>query len=167
MTHRIVTADYANAVHAGAVLTLLEQYATDPMGGGVPLSQTARATLIPHLRAFPGALSVLAFDGDSPVGLVNAFTGFSTFRALPLLNIHDVFVMPAWRRSGLALEMFAHLEQVARELGCCKLTLEVLDGNEAARGLYRMLGFRPYTLDPAAGAALFLEKTLAPEVSHA
>jgi ribosomal protein S18 acetylase RimI-like enzyme len=56
--------------------------------------------------------------------------------------------------------MFAEVEVIARERGACKLTLEVLDGNAAARALYQRLGFTAYQLDPAMGQAQFLHKWL-------
>jgi ribosomal protein S18 acetylase RimI-like enzyme len=57
--------------------------------------------------------------------------------------------------------MFAEVELIAKERGACKLTLEVLDGNAAARALYQRLGFTAYQLDPAMGQARFLHKWLA------
>ena len=48
----------------------------------------------------------------------------------------------------------------ARQLGCCKLTLEVLSNNRRALAAYERAGFAPYVLDPAAGQALFLQKLL-------
>ena len=42
---RVVRADYANPVHAAAVVMLLDAYASDPMGGGEPLSEFAKAKL--------------------------------------------------------------------------------------------------------------------------
>ena len=56
--------------------------------------------------------------------------------------------------------MLAKVEEVARARGCCKLTLEVLSNNEAAKSAYRRCGFSDYQLDPNAGSALFWEKTL-------
>ena len=56
--------------------------------------------------------------------------------------------------------MLGWAEQRARELGCCKLTLEVLSNNTRALAAYERAGFAPYVLDPAAGHALFLQKTL-------
>ncbi|PKL74134.1 MAG: GNAT family N-acetyltransferase, partial [Candidatus Melainabacteria bacterium HGW-Melainabacteria-1] len=55
------------------------------------------------------------------------------------------------------------VEDIARRLGCCKMTLEVLEGNAVAVNLYRSLGFRNYELDPAMGRAYFLEKKLPQE----
>ena len=53
-----------------------------------------------------------------------------------------------------------NLEAMARQRGCCKLTLEVLEGNHGARRAYLDFGFEGYQLDPAMGQALFFEKKL-------
>ena len=81
MSHpiRVVRADYANPVNAAALVMLLDAYASDPMGGGEPLSDFAKAQLVPALAARPQAYSVLAFasaDDSVPVGLVNCIEGF-------------------------------------------------------------------------------------------
>jgi ribosomal protein S18 acetylase RimI-like enzyme len=52
------------------------------------------------------------------------------------------------------------VERRARELGCCKLTLEVLDRNERALGAYASFGFARYTLQEGAGEAIFMTKPL-------
>jgi ribosomal protein S18 acetylase RimI-like enzyme len=53
-----------------------------------------------------------------------------------------------------------HAEAEARRRGCCKLTLEVLSENHAAKASYRAFGFDDYTLDPTTGHALFWQKEL-------
>jgi GNAT superfamily N-acetyltransferase len=156
----IVRVDYADPTHAAALVGLLDSYARDPAGGGKALSDFARANLISQLAARPFIFSVLAFDGDAPVGLINAIEGFSTFACRPLVNVHDVVVLPGHRGRGIAAQMFAEIEAIARERGACKLTLEVLDGNASARALYQRLGFAAYQLDPAMGNAQFLHKWL-------
>ena len=157
----VVRARYADPAHAAALLDLLDAYARDPAGGGEPLSDFARDHLIGELAARPFMFSVLAFDGDTPVGLINAIEGFSTFACRPLVNVHDVVVAASHRGRGLAARLFAEVEAIARERGACKLTLEVLDGNASARALYQRLGFTAYQLDPAMGHAQFLHKWLA------
>ena len=157
----LVRARYANPAHAAALLDLLDAYARDPAGGGEPLNDFARDHLIAELAARPFMFSVLAFDGGTPVGLVNAIEGFSTFACRPLVNVHDVVVTSSHRGRGIAARMFAEVETIARERGACKLTLEVLDGNASARTLYQRLGFTAYQLDPAMGHAQFLHKWLA------
>jgi ribosomal protein S18 acetylase RimI-like enzyme len=91
---------------------------------------------------------------------VNRFEGFSTFACQPLVNVHDLAVMPAYRGQGIAESMLALVERIARERGACKLTLEVLPGNVRAVRLYQRLGFANYQLDPAMGHAEFLQKYL-------
>jgi ribosomal protein S18 acetylase RimI-like enzyme len=56
--------------------------------------------------------------------------------------------------------MLVLVEQLARERGACKLTLEVLSGNQPAQRLYARVGFAGYQLDPAMGDARFLQKWL-------
>ena len=156
----VVRARYADPAHAAALIDLLDHYARDPAGGGAPLGDFARANLVGELAARPFVFSVLAFDNDTPVGLVNAIEGFSTFACRPLVNVHDVVVRASHRGRGIAARMFAEVETIARERGACKLTLEVLQGNAAARALYERLGFAAYQLDPAMGHAQFLQKWL-------
>ena len=146
-----------------ALVSLLDAYAQDPMGGGEPLSEFAKAHLVAELAKRPQAFSVLAFrgpEGDLPVGLVNCIEGFSTFACKPLINVHDVAVLPAYRGQRVAEKMLALVEQIARERGACKLTLEVLQGNVGALKLYQRVGFSNYQLDPAAGHAQFFQKLI-------
>lgn len=160
---RVTQADYANPVHAAALVMLLDAYASDPMGGGEPLSDFAKGHLVPSLAARPQAYSVLAFasaDDSVPVGLVNCIEGFSTFKCKPLVNVHDVAVLAGYRGQRIGEQMLALAEAIARERGACKLTLEVLSGNTGAEKLYRRVGFAYYELDPAMGQAGFMQKWL-------
>ena len=158
MPLEVIRADYADRRHAAAIVGLLDAYAQDPMGGGRPLPAHVHERLVPGLAATPGALTLLALEGAAFVGLVNAFAGYSTFIARPLLNLHDVFVRPDHRGRGIARRLLQAAEAVARDRGCGKLTLEVLSGNTAAQQLYRALGYAPYALDEAAGDARFWQK---------
>ena len=157
---RILQANYSDAFHAHAIVALVDAYAQDPAGGGAPLSDFAKANLVRELAKRPQVFSVLAFDGSAPVGLVNCIEGFSTFACKPLVNVHDVVVLPAYRGQRVAERMFTLVHAIAHERGACKLTLEVLSGNLGALRLYTRLGFAQYQLDPAAGTAQFLQKWL-------
>ncbi|MCW5654665.1 GNAT family N-acetyltransferase [Hydrogenophaga sp.] len=156
----VLQADYAHPAHADALVTLLDAYARDPAGGGKGLSEFARSRLVPELAARPQAYSVLAFEGELPVGLVNCFEGFSTFAGRPLVNVHDVAVLASHRGRGVAGQMLARAESIARDRGAVKLTLEVLSANHGAMRLYERIGFAGYQLDPAMGQAVFLQKWL-------
>ena len=158
---RIFAADYQDEEHMAALLALLDAYAQDPMGGGHGLSAHAKEKLPDALRARGQLFSVLAWDDNSgPAGLVNCVEGFSTFACQPLVNVHDVVVLPAFRGHGLAGRMLQLVDVLARQRGACKLTLEVLSGNASAIKAYRRFGFDNYQLDPAAGQALYLQKWL-------
>jgi ribosomal protein S18 acetylase RimI-like enzyme len=157
---QIFRADYRHAVHARALVDLLDAYARDPAGGGHPLSDFAKNNLLQELAARPQAFSVLAFDGALPVGLVNCIEGFSTFACRPLVNVHDVVVLASHRGQRVGEQMLGEVEAIARERGACKLTLEVLQGNTPAIRLYERIGFAGYQLDPALGNAQFLQKWL-------
>lgn len=153
-------ADYASAADANALVFLLDSYASDPMGGGSPLSDFAKANLPQALAARPQAFSVIARDGETPVGLINCIEGFSTFACRPLVNVHDVVVLASHRGQRIGERMLALVTQLALQRGACKLTLEVLEGNVSAVRLYERSGFAPYRLDPSMGDARFFQKVL-------
>lgn len=155
-------ADYANPDDARALVMLLDAYARDPAGGGEPLSDFARQNLVAELARRPQAYSVLAWVDGQPVGLVNCVEGFSTFACRTLVNVHDVAVLPGQRGRGVGRHLLACAEAEARRRGACKLTLEVLSGNAAARRLYEAEGFVDYQLAPDMGNACFMQKWLKP-----
>jgi ribosomal protein S18 acetylase RimI-like enzyme len=124
------------------------------------LPDDVRARLAAGLAAVPGAFAFLARLGTRPVGAAVCFVGYSTFAAAPLVNIHDICVLAPHRGRGIASALFARIEAEARARGACKITLEVLSGNDNAKRLYKSLGYGDYTLDPEAGHALFWQKRL-------
>ncbi len=156
----VLVADYSDARQARDLACLLDCYARDVMGGGEPLSAYARKNLAAELAKIPHAFSVICYIDDRPAGLINCFEGFSTFQCKLLVNIHDIVVLEDYRGLGLSQLMLSRVEELAREKGSCKLTLEVLEGNEVARNAYIKHGFKPFVLDPAMGRALFWQKSL-------
>lgn len=140
---KILRADLANAAHQRAVVDMLDMYCRDEFGDGQPMSPEARANLIPGLTRHGGARVFLAYQDDQSIGLAVCFVGFSSFRGKPLVNIHDIAVSPAARGQGVGRKLLAAVEADARELGCCRVTLEVRSDNTRAAGLYRSVGFQP------------------------
>lgn len=157
----VVRADYLNPQHARDMGYLLNHYAQDPMGGSAALPGEITENLAGELHKRPHAFTVLCYVDGEPAGMVNCFELFSTFAAKPLVNIHDVVVVRHFRGRGLSHRMLEEVEAIATERGCCKLTLEVLEGNTTARALYQSRGFAGYQLSPEMGHALFWEKPLA------
>jgi GNAT superfamily N-acetyltransferase len=135
-------------------------YAEDPMGNGRDLPGDVQRVLVDRLRAHPTTLIFLALLQGEAVAIATCFIGFSTFAARPLINIHDLYVAKGYRRGGVARLLLEAVEQEARELGCCKLTLEVQERNRPALALYGSFGFGGGQYEPDAGAVLFREKKL-------
>ena len=156
----IIEANLAVVEHANAIIMLMDEYARDPMGGGQGLSDYAKTNLISELAIRKTAHVFIALVEDKPAGLVTCLEGFSTFSCQPLLNIHDLIVSVPYRGKGLSKLMLQAAEQIALDLGCCKLTLEVLEYNQIAKQAYRSFGFNGYELNPEMGKALFWEKKL-------
>ena len=143
-----------------AVVHLLDDYARDPMGGGAALSDYARENLARTMASMPGAFSVIGRMSGKPVALANCFTTLSTFACKPLVNIHDLSVVFDARGRGVGQRLLSFIEGEAHRRGCCKVTLEVLTGNEQARRSYERFGFTVYTLDESTGHAILLQKIL-------
>ncbi len=138
----------------------IDAYSRDPIANGGGLSEEVKRDLGPGLQAHPGTHVFLAYRHGAPVGVAVCFLGFSTFAARRVLNIHDLAVQPKHRALGVGRRLLERVEQRARELGCCKLTLEVQENNARAKGLYTQFGFEPYELSSEAGRALFWQKKL-------
>jgi GNAT superfamily N-acetyltransferase len=156
----IIQADLRRPEHARAVVDLVNAYAMDPMGNGAPLPPDVLAQLVPRLCEHPTTLIFLAYEEAKPVGIAVCFLGFSTFAARRLVNIHDLAVLPEFRGRGIGRRLLAAVERSARELDCCKVTLEVGQDNHLAKGLYRSVGFAETMSAEAAGAAVFMTKKL-------
>ncbi len=153
-------ADFKNPLHADAIVHLLNEYAKDEMGGSAELPEFVKTNLIAELEKRSYAFAILAFVDDEPAGLAICFEGFSSFSCMPLLNIHDIVVAPKFRGRRTSQKILAKAEEVAKERQCCKLTLEVLEGNQIAQHAYRSFGFDGYELNPKMGKAMFWQKKL-------
>jgi len=155
-----IEADLSREDHQRAVLDMVNAYAQDPMGAGRSLPPENLRRLIPGLREHPTTLIFLAYQDDRPIGIAVCFIGFSTFAAQPLINIHDLAILPEHRGQGIGRRLLAEVERKADSMGCCKLTLEVQENNHRARGVYAAAGFAQAVYEEEAGGALFLSKRL-------
>ena len=153
--------NFTNPKDQDAFKELMQEYSSHPMGGATPLNRDIIERAIQELQKLPHAHSFLAkTEGGQPVGLMNCFAGFSTFKAKPLLNIHDFVVHHSYRGQGIAGHMLSYLESYCRRHNFCKLTLEVLEKNDAAQTAYKKFGFEGYQLDSNTGHALFWQKEI-------
>jgi GNAT superfamily N-acetyltransferase len=156
---RIRQADLRDLHQQQATLAMTRAYARDPMGNGADLADDVQAQLIERLRLHPTTHIFLAFAQPQAIGIATCFLGFSTFVARPLLNIHDLYVVPLYRGRGVGRLLLAAVEEKARALNCCKLTLEVQEHNPAL-ALYHHFGFTGGQYQEEAGGVLFRVKHL-------
>ncbi len=107
---RIEEVDWVDEGHQRAVVHLIDAYAREPIEGGRGLSTFARENVVAGLRTHPASLVLLAFCGETAVGIAVCLRGFSTFAARPLINIHDLAVLREWQGRGVGSAL---LEAVA------------------------------------------------------
>ncbi|MCD4718847.1 MAG: GNAT family N-acetyltransferase [Desulfobacula sp.] len=160
MNVEVIKANYLNTRHEKEIQFLLNVYASDPMGGGKPLDNKIKETIVKELSKLPYAFSLITYVEREPAGLANCFESFSTFACRPLINIHDFVVLEKYRGNGISQKMLKKVEEIALSKGCCKITLEILSNNEAAKASYKKFGFTSYELDPKEGVALFWQKNI-------
>jgi ribosomal protein S18 acetylase RimI-like enzyme len=157
---RIVEADLSHQRDQEAIVRLTDAYARDAFGNGQPLADEVLRAIIPGLQSHPGTVVFIAYHDQEPVGIATCFRGFSTFAGRPLINIHDLAVLAAYRGRGIGRQLLEAVETRARETGCCRVTLEVREDNATARSIYEGAGFGSTPHEDAANRFLFLVKAL-------
>jgi ribosomal protein S18 acetylase RimI-like enzyme len=65
---------------------------------------------------------------------------YSSWHGRPYGTIEDVYVSEEARRGGLASRLLEFIRQEAERRGYCRLSLDVLDGNQAAQSCYQRFG---------------------------
>lgn len=153
----ICDADLDDPAHQRGILEILNLYASEPITGGEPLSADVQANLIPRLREQENGRYFVALLDARVIGVAICFAGFSTFRAKPLVNLHDLAVHPDHRGRGIGRRLLRAVEDDATARGCCAITLEVSEANPARR-LYERYGFEGG--NPDAETSLFMAKRL-------
>lgn len=136
-----VFCDYADPVHQKTLIELINHYMADPMGGCEPLSSEQSKNLVEGLSKHPSSFVLFVKVKDTFTGLTTCFVNFSTFKAKPYINIHDIIVRKEYRGKGLGRALLEYVLAYAKEHGYCKVTLEIRDDNAVAQHLYRSLGF--------------------------
>lgn len=134
--------DFSDEVHCSELATLINQYIAVPMGGGIPLTPFQQLRLVDGLANHPSCFVLFALLDHQIVGLATCFINFSTFKAKPYINIHDLIIENNHRGKGLGKSLMQQIESIANERKYCKITLEVREDNTAAQKLYTKLGFK-------------------------
>jgi len=145
---QIVDANLDNPGHAAALIEMIDAYMRDPMELNAPAPEQVKRDLVPGLRGHTSCRVLLAYQGGRPIGFSICFIGFSTFNARPLINIHDIFVDASARGIGVGWKLLERIEAMAREMNCCRISLEVREDNARARALYSKFGMGRALLGP-------------------
>ncbi len=94
------TSDLSNEVHANAILSLMEEFASGLSEGGEGLPEFTKDHLIPELDRRDNCHLLLGMDDDAPVGVTIFFEVFSSFVCKPVLKIHDSRSAPTYKEKG-------------------------------------------------------------------
>ena len=89
------------------------------------------------------AEAVIGHHGDEPASFALFFHNFSTFLGRPGIYLEDLYVKPEFRGKGIGRAILVYLAGLAKERGCGRLELSVLDWNEPAIKLYSGIGAVP------------------------
>lgn len=94
----------------------------------------------------PECLMLGAFDEpDNMIGLVRAtlWKESGMVKTVKVVCLDDIYVVPEYRRDGIATKLFEAVEQWAREQGAARLELHTWDFNQGAIALYCAMGMTP------------------------
>lgn len=139
---QLVQVDLNNEKHCEAVVSLLNDYMLDEMGIGEAMPEGLGQKIIYGLKKHPGYMGFLVRIDNRFAALANCNLNFSTWKASPLINIHDFIVSPHFRKIGVGLFLLKAIEDFARDNGYCRINLEVRHDNFKAQNLYKKAGFK-------------------------
>ncbi|MBD2495420.1 GNAT family N-acetyltransferase [Nostoc sp. FACHB-280] len=82
------------------------------------------------------------------IGIIEASIAnlLSVYLPKSSLHIHAIYVVPTYRRSGVARSLFEAAFQWGRDKGCTEVDLHVLQ-NSPAKSLYEGLGFEAFQIE--------------------
>ena len=128
-------------IHCAQIIKLLNDYMNDPMGDNAPMAEDLAPRIIAGLKEYTGYLGFFVMADGHFAGLANCNKNFSTFKAKPLLNIHDFIVAPEFRSIGAGHFLMRGILNFASDNDFCRVNLEVREDNHAAKALYLKMGF--------------------------
>ncbi|MEL7227861.1 MAG: GNAT family N-acetyltransferase [Cyanobacteria bacterium J06576_12] len=125
--------DVSTIFHFSELLSEYEKLAHEMVGTQEDLHRALFGER-PYVEAF-----VAEVEGKV-VASATYFYNFSTFLMKPGIYLEDLFVLPDYRRRGIATALIKHLAQYALEQGCGRCEWSVLDWNENAIAAYKKMG---------------------------
>jgi GNAT superfamily N-acetyltransferase len=86
----------------------------------------------------------LAFEDQTPAGIITYYWTYATFRAMRRLYVEDLFVLPAFRGRGYGKAMLRYLAQKGLAAGAARLEWQVLAWNTPSIAFYQSIGAHPH-----------------------
>ncbi len=134
--------DLNNTIHCDNLLKILNYYMEDNIGMGKPMPELLKPKIIEGLRNHAGYIGFFGCIDGQYAALANCNINFSTWQAMPLINIHDFVVSPDFRGTGMGIFLLKEIEEYAISNGFCRINLEVSHENLKAQKLYIKAGFK-------------------------
>lgn len=105
-----------------------------------PDAERERKFIEAHLRDGTSAIYIAELDGVA-AGFMQLFKAYSTVHLGPSWILEDLFVDPAYRKSGIATALLHRALEHAREDGAAGMFLETAHDNAAAQAVYQNAGW--------------------------
>lgn len=77
------------------------------------------------------------------IGYIMVYMTYSSYLALPVLHIEDLFILENYRRKGYGENMFRFCVEQAKKKGCGRIEWTVFDWNEPAIQFYKKVKATP------------------------
>ena len=120
---------YCDTAHRGSVIALWETVFAYTAAHNDP------ALVIDKKIAIADGLFFVALSDEGVIGTVMA--GYDGHRGW----IYSLAVSPAYRRRGIGSQLVRVAEQALANMGCVKVNLQIMEGNENVAAFYASLGF--------------------------
>jgi ribosomal protein S18 acetylase RimI-like enzyme len=136
----------ARAEDADSVAPLFDAYRQ--FYGAAPDLAAARAFIAARLERAESVVLLarsLPRESDSfgVVGFAQLYPSFSSVSLGPIVVFNDLFVLPSWRRSGVARSLIGETVRHGEQVGALRIHLSTQLTNAPALRLYQSLDFVP------------------------
>jgi ribosomal protein S18 acetylase RimI-like enzyme len=80
-------------------------------------------------------------ESGQVIGFAQLYPSFSSVSLAPIVVLNDLFVLPSWRRSGVARSLVTETARHGERVGAIRIHLSTQSTNASAQRLYRSLDF--------------------------
>ncbi|HEY2896049.1 MAG TPA: GNAT family N-acetyltransferase [Gemmatimonadaceae bacterium] len=138
------TIERARAEDADSIAPLFDAYRQ--FYGAAPDLASARTFVAARLERDESVVLLArarsrASDMPESVGFAQLYPSFSSVSVGPIVILNDLYVLPAWRRSGIARSLIEESARHGERVGALRVHLSTQLTNAPALRLYQSLGF--------------------------